>query len=303
MTEDSAADLQRRFGIDGVAAFEAGQNGLLRLRLTPPAAEAHVYLHGGHVTHWQPRGAEPVLFLSARSRFDPRSAIRGGVPIIFPWFGAKADDPKAPQHGFARTAPWRVEALTREGDAVGVVLRCEPDEAARAAWPHRHTLRHRIRVGATLEMTLEVENGSSEPLGFEEALHTYLAVRDVRETSVTGLAGTTYIDKVAGMTRTTEGQAPVRLGDETDRVYLDTRATCIVDDPGGRRRLVVDKDGSASTVVWNPWVAKAKALSDFGDDEWIRMICIETANAADDRIRLAPGQRHAMRAVLRVEPR
>jgi glucose-6-phosphate 1-epimerase len=303
MAPATADDLQRRFGIAGLAGFSAGRGGLTCLRLTPDAGEAEVYLHGGHVTHFQPRGAAPVLFLSAESRFGPTAAIRGGIPVIFPWFGGRADDPKAPAHGFARTAEWEVESIERAGGGVTAVLRLTPDASTQASWPHRFVLRERIDVGPALGVALVVENTGSGPFDFEAALHTYLAIGDVREASVTGLAGTTYIDKTAGMARKVVGAAPLRLTAETDSVFLGTPAACVLDDPGGGRRIVVEKEGSATTVVWNPWADKARAMSDLGDDEWRRMICIETANAADDRVTLPPGQRHAMRARIRVEPR
>lgn len=302
MTATTGEELQRRFGIPGVARFEQGAGGLPRLRVTTDGAEADVYLHGGHVTHFQPRGTGPVLFLSARSKFGAGAAIRGGVPVIFPWFGARAGDPAAPAHGFARTAAWGVESVERAADgAVTAVLRLEPDEAMRAVWPHAFVLRHRVRVGAALDMTLELENRSSAPLVFEEALHTYLAVADVRQITVTGLAGTRYVDKTAAMAMRLQGAEPLRLTGETDSVYLATRAACVLDDPRGGRRLVVEKDGADTTVVWNPWAAKAKAMSDLGDEEWPSFVCVETANAADDRVTLAPGGRHAMRATLRVD--
>jgi glucose-6-phosphate 1-epimerase len=304
MAAHSTEALQQRFGIPDVVRFEDGPNGLVRVRVTAPAAEAEIYLHGGHVTHYQPRGGRSVLFVSARSRYDAKSAIRGGVPVIFPWFGAKADDRAAPQHGFVRAAAWDVESVERVGpDAVALVLRVDASEATRAVWPHRFVLRHRIGIGAALDLVLEVDNGSAEPILFEEALHTYLAVGDVREASVTGLAGTTYIDKTDGMTRKRQGPEPLRLAGETDSVYVSTRATCVVDDPVGRRRLVVEKEGSDTTVVWNPWATKARALSDLGADEWPGMVCIETANAADNRVTLAPGGCHRMRATIRTEPR
>ena len=305
MSETVSLDrLQARFGLPGALRFEEGPNGLIRAVVTAAAAEAHVYLHGGHVTHYQPRGQAPVLFMSRQSLFAPGKAIRGGVPIIFPWFGARAGDPSAPQHGFARVAAFDVESTRRDDDgSVSVVLRLEPTEALRRVWPHAFAVRYAVRVGAALDLAFGTHNLSDGPLLFEEALHTYLAVSDVREVSVAGLAGTTYIDKTDGMTRKVEGPAPVRLTAETDRVYLDTRATCVVDDPRGGRRLVVDKQGSASTVVWSPWMAKAQAMADLGDDEWTALLCIETANAADDAVTLAPGATHTMRAVIRAEAR
>ena len=143
----------------------------------------------------------------------------------------------------------------------------------------------------------------AEPFGFEEALHTYLRVGDVREVTVSGLAGTTYIDKTDAMKRKVQADEPLRLSGATDRVFLGTRGPCVVDDSVLDRRLVIEKRGSATTVVWNPWHEKAAAMADLGGEVWPWMLCVETANAADDAVRLAPGQRHRMTAVVGAESR
>jgi D-hexose-6-phosphate mutarotase len=300
----AAEQLEARFGLPGTVRFEAGEGGLVRAVVTTPRATAHVYLHGGHVTHYHPRGQGPVLFLSARSAFAPGQAIRGGVPVVFPWFGARAGDPGAPAHGFARTAAWDVEAVTPAPDgSVAVLLRLDASETTRVLWPHGFVVRYRVGIGAALDLALGVQNTSTEAFRFEAALHTYLAVGDVREVSVRGLEATPYIDKVDGMRRKVEGRAAVRLGGETDRVYLGTRAGCIVDDPAGGRRLIVDKRGSETTVVWNPWAEKVRGMADLGADEWLRFLCVETASVADHAVALGPGGRHELRASIRAEPR
>jgi glucose-6-phosphate 1-epimerase len=280
---------------------ETGAGGLPRARLTAARAEAEVYLHGAHVTHWQPQGAAPVLFLSARSAYAPGKAIRGGVPIIFPWFGPRAGHPQAPQHGFARSRAWRLlSSGAGPAGTAALELGLEDDEASRAAWPSAFRARYRVSVGETLELALEVVNTSPAPFTFEAALHTYLAVGDVRAVGVTGLEQTAYIDKVDGMTRKRHGAEPLRLTGETDRVFLGTTARCVVDDRALNRRLVVDKTGSASTVVWNPWT-KAAGMADLEPEDWRRMLCVETANAADDAVTLPAGGRHVMTATLRVQ--
>ena len=297
-------DLEQRFGAAGALRFEE-TGGLIRAAVGSPRAEGDVYLQGAHVARYRPAGQKyPVLFVSARSLFAAGKAIRGGVPLIFPWFGAKADNPSAPQHGFARVASFDVESARSESTGtVTLVLRLEADASTRRSWPYDFVARYRVTMGDTLELAFEVENRSASPFTYEEALHTYLTVGDVGKATIAGLAGTTFIDKVDGFKRKREGTAPIRLGGETDRVYLDTTATCVVDDPVLGRRLVVDKQGSASTVVWNPWNEKAKGMADFGDDEWPQMVCIETANAADNAVTLAPGARHETRAVIRAEAR
>jgi len=294
------ADLSR-FEIPGVATFEAGAGGLLRLAIDSPLAAAHIYLHGAHVTHFQPKGAAPVLFMSRQSYFAPGKPIRGGVPLIFPWFGPRAGHPEAPAHGFARTTEWCIESLAIDGDqVVTAVFQLGATDQTRAAWPHDFSLRFRVAVGHTLTMTLEVENTSDAPFTFEDALHTYFAVSDVRQTATTGLENTDYLDKTAGLQRTPQGTEPIRITQETDRLYENTHTTCAVDDTGLKRRITIEKSGSQTTVVWNPWIAKAAAMQDFGDDEWPAMLCLETANAGANAIPLAPSQTHSTRAVISV---
>lgn len=287
------ATLQTRFAIPDRLRFEEGCGGLLRAVMTTPQEEAHVYLHGAHVTHYQPRGHQPVLFMSDKSLFATDKPIRGGVPLIFPWFGPKRDDSTAPAHGYARRRDWEVESTGHGGRGLLIlVMRLVTDE---------FTVRHRITLGEDLRLALEVQNNSDKRVRFEEAFHTYLAVGDVRDITVAGLAGATYLDQTDSFKQKTQPPEPIRITSETDRTYLNTRATCVVNDPGARRRILVEKTGSDSTVVWNPWIAKAKALADFGDDEWKRMICIETANVADNAVHLDPGQAHTMHVTIRAE--
>ena len=299
--EGTVASLGERFGVPGAVSFETGPGGLVRVVVTIPSAVGHVYLHGAHVTHYQSTGA-PLLFTSPRSQFVAGRAIRGGVPVIFPWFGPRADAPSAPEHGFARIAEWSVESVIRTDDgSVAVVFGLDATDATRAAWPHAFHLQHRVVFGKHLEMELEVENRSRTPFTFEEALHTYLLVGDVRQVTVLGLEGATYIDKLDGMKRKVHGDAGLRPSGPTDRVFVDTHAACTVEDPVLGRRVIVEKSNSATTVVWNPWSEKAKAMADLGPDAWQSMLCVEAANAADDAVRLAPGERHRMTVVLRIE--
>ena len=296
---NSAAADFRRWEIPNLAVFEDHSGGLVRLRISTTLCEAEVYLHGAHVTRFSPSGAHPLLFLSAASHFAPGKAIRGGVPVIFPWFGPRAGSPDSPAHGFARTLPWDVESLTSDDlGTIALTLRLDSKSATRDHWPHEFSLRHRITFGAQLDMQLDVENLSASPIEFEEAVHTYLAVSDVRDAEVTGLENTPYLDKVDAMQRKLQAAEPIRIVGETDRVYLGTRTACVLHDLGLSRKVVVEKTGSDTTVVWNPWIAKAKAMADFGDDEWPAMLCIETANVGESAITLPPGATHTMRAAL-----
>jgi D-hexose-6-phosphate mutarotase len=302
MSNSNVNELNARFGVPGVVTIDAGKNGMPRVHVTAPAAEAEIYLHGAHLTQFTPSGHKPVLFVSADSHFDPSKAIRGGVPLIFPWFGPKADDPKAQMHGFARNQSWTLGEVTHGADGTVVVgLTLGPTQRSRKLWPHDFAATFTVAVGGALDMALEVVNTSAAPFQYEEALHTYLAIGDIKRTTIDGLGGRTFLDKTEHAKRKTQPPGPFTITGETDRVYLDTADMVTVADAGNGRKLVVSKTGSASTVVWNPWIAKAKAMSDFGDDEWPGMLCIETANAADNAVKLAPGARHTMRSTIAVQ--
>jgi len=294
-------DLAQRFNIPGVLQVTTGHGGLPCLQIQSAAAAGQIYLQGAHVTHWQPQGQQPVLFMSGKSQFAAGKPIRGGVPVCFPWFGAKAGDPTAPPHGFARLLEWQLESTHLHPDgAVEVVLALTTNDLTRPAWPGEATIRNRIVMGAALEMTLEIENRGASAARFEDLQHTYLAVGDIRQVRVQGLEGVTYIDRLDAATRKRQ-EGVIHFTAETDRIYLDTQVDCVVIDPVKKRTIRVAKKNSNTTVVWNPWIAKAKAMPDFGDDEWPDMLCIETSNVGDHAIMLPAGQSHRMSTRLTVE--
>jgi len=290
--------LNKKFSIPGIAKIEVGAGGLPRINVTSSLAESHIYLHGAHVTHFATRGQKPLLFLSEKSFFSSDKPIRGGVPICFPWFGPKAGDSTAAMHGFARLLAWEIGGITaRPEGTVGVELQLKSSDQTRARWPFDFQATYQINVGKNLELRLRVTNQSTQNVSFEEALHTYLSVGDVKSVAINGLAGRRFIDKVDGAKEKTQ-TGHITITGETDRVYLDTTDAVTVDDPALSRKLIVRKGSSSSTVVWNPWIAKAKAMADFGDDEWPHMLCIETANVAANAVSLAPGATHEMWAVI-----
>jgi glucose-6-phosphate 1-epimerase len=296
----SIDELNQRFAIPNVARFEAGSGGLPRLAVTARGASGAIYLHGAHVSLFQPAGQRPVLFLSSRSNYENGKPIRGGVPIIFPWFGPRADDANAPMHGIVRTREWGVESVTEVDDAVRAVMTLASDDETRAAWPHHFQLRFAATFATSLIMDLEVCNTSGEPFTFEEALHTYFSVGDVREISIKGLVGTEYLDKEQGLGRFKQQESRLRLTGITDRVYLNTPADCVIDDTVNGRRIMVAKEHSVSTVVWNPWPEKIKTMPDLDPADWTKYVCLETCNVKENARTLAAGQSHTMRAAISV---
>ncbi len=298
------AELEARFAVPGVVGFETTGSGLVRARVTAASAEATVYLQGAHVTHWKPAGQEAVLFLSERTELAAGRPIRGGVPVIFPWFGPRHDGRQGPQHGFARTEEWELASVAVVGDEVHLLLTLGPSEASRALGYDNFRLAYRVIVGKTLTLELTVANeygAQAAALGFEEALHTYYAVADVREATVSGLSGTTFLDKVDGMKEKVQAEGALAFTARTDRVYGNTMATCAIDDVAGKRKIAVEKTGSQTTVVWNPWTELTATIKDMAPDAWPRMLCVETANVGESAVTLAPGATHTMRAVVSVE--
>jgi glucose-6-phosphate 1-epimerase len=297
--------LNDRFAIPGIAQIVAGNGGLAKLRITTPAAAAEIYLHGAQITSWRPSGAEEVLFVSRRSRWEDGRAIRGGIPICFPWFRGKADNSLAPAHGVVRTKAWQLDALTEDSDAVTVTLSTTSDETSRRSWPHEFHIAHRITVGAELKLELIVSNTSAqeddEPMRFEEALHTYHAVADAANVRVSGLDEVAYLDNMdANREKMQYGDVTYRQ--PTDSAYLNTAKTVELVDPDLRRRIRTAKHNSLTTVVWNPWKEGAAALADLADTEWQQMACVEASNIMDYAITLASGKQHTMTATLSLEP-
>jgi len=297
--QETVADLNQRLGIPNVAQVVTGNGGLPKVAVSSAAASGEMYLLGAEVTSWKPSGAEEVLFVSAASKWADGRAIRGGVPICFPWFGNKADNPKAPAHGFVRAKAWQLESVELKGGAVTVGMFTESDGETKKLWPADFRLVHRATFGRELVMELEMTNTGTAGLRFEEALHTYFRVGDVQKAHVHGLDRARYLDKTDG-NREKVQNGDVGIAAETDSVYLDTRHTVELEDPALRRRIQVSKENSLATVVWNPWIAKAKGMSDLGDDEWKQMICIETCNVAKHVVELAPSQKHIMKAIVQV---
>jgi glucose-6-phosphate 1-epimerase len=298
----TSTELNREFGLTEALRFEASPSGLTRAVISMPLAQAEIYQHGAHITRWTPSGHKPVLFLSSKSLFEAGKAIRGGVPIIFPWFGPRSGDKPGPMHGFARTAVWGVEsARLLDSGAVEIAFGLEADEASRALGYGDFTVRFTVTVGAELGLSLEVVNRGAAPLVFEEALHTYYAVSGIRDVALHGLEGTTYIDKTDGFRRKIQGDEALRIRKETDQVHLNSTATCVIADEAWKRRIVIRKSGSHSTVVWNPWIEKAAAMADMAADGWQGMLCVETANVAENALTLAAGASHRMTATISLE--
>jgi len=261
------------------------------LRIDHDRATGEIHLHGAHVTSWAPSGSRDQLWLSPESEFGPGSAIRGGVPICFPWF-AKGPGDWEPQHGFGRRLPWRLHHAGEDDHGVTIALRLASSDVpdgteGRDRWPYEFTAQFSVTFGDTLTLSLTVANCSDQPMPVGGALHTYLAIPEIERLSVRGLDGVSYQDKVAGGEDEQDG--PITFTGETDRVYAGSGVVVLAD--GDTSLGAVRNTGVRHTVVWNPWSAKASAMPDFPDDGWHGMVCIEAAVPYDAAVVVAPGEK------------
>ncbi len=291
--------LNRNYGIPNQLGFKEGPGGLVVAEIKNPHGEATVALHGGQILAFRPRGHEEVLWLSRASDFETGHPIRGGIPVCWPWFADHPTDNTKPAHGFVRTAVWSVSASEALADqSTRLELSIADSAQTMKLWPHSFRLAIDVTLSDVLRVKLTATNTGAAAFECSGALHSYFSISSPSQITIKGLAGCDYLDKVDRFRRKVQ-QGDIAIASETERIYLDTTAVCIIEDHGLRRQIGIAKNGSHTTVVWNPWIDKARAMKDFGDDEYMRMVCVETANAATDTISLAPGSTHILEGVIR----
>ena len=301
-------ELIDNFTLPGVLHFE--QPGELPLaQVTLPTCAATIYLQGAHLVHWQPTGQAPALFLSSRSDVAPGKAIRGGVPICFPWFGPRGEGKPGPSHGFARIQPWTLSAaalLPGHEPTLHLTFTLTPTELSRSLGFDHFLVAYEIILGMdagrTLTLRLSVANSGTQPIHFEEALHSYFEIADVHQVELTGLESASFIDKVDDFKTKQLPPTPFKIIKRTDSVFPGATGPVTIHDPGNRRTITNTKAGSATTVVWNPWSELAATLPDLAPDEWLRYVCAETANTGANAITLAPNQTHTMQTEITLNP-
>lgn len=294
-------ELNSRYALGNQLKFTRDTDGLIVAEIENPLASARLTLQGAHLLEWRPRSTSlPVVWYSPKAQLLEGKPPHSGAPVCWPWFGMHPVAPDFPPHGFARNHPWEVIAVDSENGATRLTLRLLPHSETHTQWPHASLLTLDVVVGETLRMTLTTTNTGDEPFEITEALHTYFRVADVAHVQVLGLEDGAYLDKVENFAKK-EQRGPVTFGGETDRVYVDTDGECVIEDPGLRRRIRIAKTGSATTVVWTPWRDKAAGLSDVGE-EWPRMVCVESANAAHNAVVVAPRTSHVLGVEYSAEP-
>jgi glucose-6-phosphate 1-epimerase len=294
----SLPDLNRLHAIPGTAEIIENESGP-HVRITTKSCAAAMHLHGAQITSWKPANSQEIIFLSSKARFTEGQAIRGGIPICFPWFRAKSDDPKALAHGFVRTKNWNLESIKSENESVAVTMSTESDDSTKKYWLADFQLKLRATFGAELKLELTTTNRGATPFRYEEALHTYYHVGDIHHARIQGLDNATYLDNTdANKEKTQSGD--VAISAATDNAYVNNESSLDLIDPVLNRRIHVEKQNSRTTVIWNPWEAAANKMSDMGEGEWKKMLCAEGANILENAVTLCPGAHHTTTVTMTV---
>ncbi|MDO4258447.1 MAG: D-hexose-6-phosphate mutarotase [Actinomycetaceae bacterium] len=265
-------------------------------------AQASVSPLGAHVLSWVPNGEHPVLWTSSKASPDTHPQ-HAGIPLCLPWFSSPELStaslaPHATQgHGFARNTLWDV--LEDDGICSRTVLgmRHQRDDHG-GVFPHAFSAQLEIDLGEDLDLKLTLINDDDHVISMECALHTYLAVGDVKDVSIKGLEGSRYTDLLTGTTHKQYG--PLTLVGPTDRIY-HTREALIVEDPRWLREISLETVGAMSTIVWNPWAEGVTRFTDIGPSEWTDFICVESGNVREQAVHLAPGGRHRLHLSLHTD--
>lgn len=272
-----------------------GSDGLQFIEIDNSLAVARVALQGGHVDWWRPKSVnQDVLWLSSNARYEKGRSIRGGVPICWPWFGKHPTDDSFCLHGFARVIPWKLlESSQLKNGATKIVLKMLPTEAVTKQLTYSFELILTIVVGETLYLNLKTTNLSDSPFVISEGYHTYFYISDIENIKVTGLEDSVYNDKIDNFARGVE-KTPITFNNEFDRVYTNSN-DCYIEDEKFNRVITIKKSNSNSTVVWTPWQKKSLAMGDMGkQDEWRRMVCVETANLLENSVVIYPKLSHSI---------
>lgn len=283
------AQLNTEHGIANQVEFVSGKGDFPYIKVTTDQAEALISIYGGQVLSFKPKGAShDLLFVSENAYYTSGKAIKGGIPVCWPWFGPDPEGKGRPNHGFVRNRLWQVIGTEAIGDsATRIVLGLSDTEDTRELWPHPFELRLEITVGNILNLALVSRNVGDRPFTITQALHTYFTVGDITQTQVLGLDGTSYIDKVDDQ-KVKSQSGEVEITAEVDRIYQSVPNELTIVDGALNRRIRINSSGNQTAVVWNPWIELSAKSGDLTNDDYTGFICVETTNAADDVITVPP---------------
>lgn len=284
-------ELNELYALDNCLSFEKHSSGLTLAKITIPECHAEFMLHGAHVLSYKPAPCEhSILFLSDKAIFERGKPIRGGIPICFPWFGAHPTDQTMPAHGWARIQEWELIETARSANHVIIRMALCHDDL--------HAICE-LAFGQELSIDVAVTNNGNTTKSFEIALHTYFQINSVHDIEITGLEDVPFVDQLKNEFQAGENRT-IRFTEETDRIYQGSVKKITLSERNQKAQFVIEPRDSRSTIVWNPWIEKSKRMADFGDEEYLGMCCIETANVRANQVEIAPGQCHTTGATIRI---
>lgn len=266
-----------------------------------PVSSATIALHGAQVLTWAPTDHPPVLYVSPKARMTPGTPLRGGIPICWPWFGNHPEDPEKPAHGFARTRFWELVSGGLEGKVATLVFKLLPDEETKALFPYDFELTATIRIADKLRVKLNMKNTGDEIYKVSSALHTYLSLGDIERIQLEGVKGSHYVDQLLEDKEAIYQEKNLQIKGEVDRIY-QSMSSVLIRDLDRFRSVFVDKAGSRSTVIWNPWKDRCKEIVDLPDKAYKEFVCVECANAGTDKPTLRPNGSHNLETVIGLRP-
>lgn len=289
--------LNHEFGIPGQLEFIEGQGNLTLAHIKNEHANAIISLYAGQVLSFKPANQQAdLLFLSEAAYFQEGKAIKGGVPVCWPWFGPDPEDKGRAAHGFVRNRLWQVSSSeTLDNGSTQITLGLDSNDDTLKIWPHTFELRIQITVGHSLDICLSTTNKDNQAFEITQALHTYFRVGDISQARVLGLEGVNYLDKVDNFARKTQ-QGEITVNAEVDRIYTGVTENILISDKALNRRIRIATAGSNSAVVWNPWSEIAASMGDLLDEEYQSMLCVETTNAGPDIVSIAAGDTFSLEA-------
>ena len=294
-------ELNQQFASSGQIEFKAGNGGLPEVQITNKYAQAIVSLYGAQVLSYRPDGQNEVLWMSETSSFEAGKAIRGGIPVCFPWFGPHVSDNQKPMHGFARLMIWDVlEASVSATGESKLRLGLVNNDYTHSIWPYAFRAEMAITIGAKLNVSLTYTNTGNESFVCSDALHSYLRVSDISNISLAGLAGCDYYQGFSDLLLKQEELVLV-IRNEENRRYINHTADCIITDDIWKRKIMIAKKGSKGTVVWNPGSETASKMSDIHADGYLTFVCVEAANIYKDVVTLAPMESFSITTIIGLE--
>ena len=290
------------YEIENELQFVDIEHGFTYIEINNASAHATISTYSGQVLSYRPKSQkDDLLFVSDKAYYAEGKAIKGGIPVCWPWFGADPDDLGRPAHGFVRNRQWEVAATESLDDgSTRVVMELTDTDDTREIWPHPFRLGIEITVGDTLKVALVTRNTGDASMSISQALHTYFNVGDITKVQVLGLDGTQYLDKLEHFARKTQA-GPVIIDGEVDRIYTGVSGDLVINDDSLARRIRIASSGCSTAVVWNPWLDIARSMGDLGDDDYLRMLCVETANAGPETVEIAAGDEYRLQAEYTIE--